>query len=64
VINRRVWSEIDGDEVPMMTSDDDSTRSSLFTLLNKIRFSETLSFVCCPELFSKVVVTHATGIDD
>ena len=47
-----------------MTSDDDSTRSRLFTLLDEIRFGETLPFVCCPELLGEVIVADATGVDD
>jgi hypothetical protein len=47
-----------------MTCDDDSTRSRLFTLLDEIRFRKTFPFVCCPELSRKVIIAHATGIDD
>ena len=50
--------------VPVVTSDDDSTRSRLFTLLHEIRFGETLPFVRCPELFGEVIVADATGVDD
>ena len=50
--------------IPVVTSDDDSTRSRLFTLLDEIRFGETLPFVGCPELLSKVIVTDTTGVDD
>ena len=49
---------------PVMTSDDDGTRSRLFTLLDEIRFGETLPLVCFLELLSKVIITHATSIDD
>ena len=47
----------------MMTSDDDGTRSRLFTLLDEIRFGETLPFVCRLELLGETVVADATGVD-
>ena len=48
----------------MVTSDDDGTRARLFTLLDEIRFGETLPFVCCLELLCAIVIAHAPGVDD
>jgi len=55
---------VDRGGVPVVTSDDDSTRSRPYILIDEIRFGETLPFVRCPELFSKVIVADATGVDD
>ena len=48
----------------MMTCDDDRTCSRLFTLLDEIRFGETLPLVCFLELLGEVIIAHATSIDD
>lgn len=64
MISGRVERRLYEHEVPVMARDDDSTRPRLFAFLDKIRLGETLSLVCRLELLSKVVVTHATGIDD
>ena len=61
---QRVVCVVDRGGVPVVTSYDDSTRSRIFTLLDEIRFGETLPFVCCPELLSEVIVADATGVDD
>jgi hypothetical protein len=54
-----VWSRY----IPVMASYDDGTCPRLFTLLDEIRFGETLPFVCRLELLSEIVVTDATGVD-
>jgi hypothetical protein len=46
-----------------MASNDDGTCTRLFTVLDEIRFGETLPFVCCLELLSEIVVANATGVD-
>ena len=55
-----VWSCY---KIPVMASNNDGTCSRLFTLLDEIRFGETLLFVCRFELFSKIVIADATGVD-
>ena len=52
-----------GVEIPVMTSYDDGTCSRLFTLLDEIRFGESLPFVCRLELLSEIVVADAAGVD-
>ena len=47
-----------------LTGDNDGTHPRLLTLLDEIRFGETFPSVCLPELFGKVVIAYATGIDD
>ena len=46
-----------------MASYDNGTRPRLLTVLDEIRFGETLPFVCRLELLSKTVLTDATGVD-
>ena len=55
---------VDIDGIPVMASDHDGTRPCLFTLLDEIGFGKTLPFICCPELLSKLVVTHAASVND
>jgi hypothetical protein len=55
---------VDNGGIPVVTSDDNGTCARLFTLLDEIRFGETLPFVCCLELLGAVVIAHAPGVDD
>lgn len=48
--------------LPVMTSDNDCTRSRLLALLDKIGFCETLSFVRRPELLGKLIIADAASI--
>jgi hypothetical protein len=64
MISKRVRRELDEDGVPVMTGDDDSTRTRLCALLDKISLGEAFPFVCCPELFSEIIAAYATGIDN
>lgn len=50
-------------KIPVMASYDDGTSPSLFTLLDEIRFGETLPFVCLLELLSEIVVANAACVD-
>jgi hypothetical protein len=50
-------------DIPVMASYDDGTCPCLFTLLDEIRFGETLPFVCRLELLSEIVVADGTGVD-
>lgn len=48
--------------LPVMTSDNDCTRSRLLALLDEISFCETLSFVRRPELLGKLVIADAASV--
>ena len=53
-----------GVTLPVMTSDDDCTRSRLLTALDEVDLCKTLFFVCLPELLGELVIADAASIHD
>jgi hypothetical protein len=60
---QKAWWSMWSRKIPVMASYDDGTCPRLFTVLDEIRFGETLLFVCRLELLSESVVADATGVD-